>query len=63
MNIQKPISIIGMGKCLPANKVCSHELEEKLHIPKGWAERYSGVKERGRNQWLSRRPCFGRGVE
>ena len=46
MNIQKPISIIGMGKCLPANKVCSHELEEKLHIPKGWAERYSGVKER-----------------
>ncbi|MEO0898596.1 MAG: 3-oxoacyl-[acyl-carrier-protein] synthase III C-terminal domain-containing protein [Bacteroidota bacterium] len=35
-----------MGKCLPTNKVLSSDLEEKLGIPTGWAEKYSGVVER-----------------
>lgn len=46
MNITQKVKITGMGKCLPRQKVLSSELEQKLGIPSGWSERYSGVKER-----------------
>ncbi|MDX2249970.1 MAG: 3-oxoacyl-[acyl-carrier-protein] synthase III C-terminal domain-containing protein [Bacteroidia bacterium] len=46
MTHPKPISILGMGKCLPKQKILSAELERKLGIPEGWSARYSGVEER-----------------
>ncbi|MEZ4771864.1 MAG: 3-oxoacyl-[acyl-carrier-protein] synthase III C-terminal domain-containing protein [Bacteroidia bacterium] len=46
MNDYKPVSILGMGKCLPKRKVLSSEIEEKLGIPPGWSVRFSGVEER-----------------
>jgi 3-oxoacyl-[acyl-carrier-protein] synthase III len=42
MKIGKPIKIVSMGKYLP-KKIASSDLEDKLSIPKGWCERYSGV--------------------
>ncbi|TNE76346.1 MAG: beta-ketoacyl-ACP synthase III [Bacteroidetes bacterium] len=41
----KPIRIVSMGKYLP-RQVQSNEIEEKLGIPKGWSEKYSGVSTR-----------------
>ena len=46
MNIAQKVRISGMGKCLPRQKVLSADLEQKLGIPSGWSERYSGVRER-----------------
>lgn len=42
MKKAKPIKIVSMGKYLP-KKIASSDLEDKLSIPKGWSERYSGV--------------------
>lgn len=41
----RKIRIKSMGKYIP-NCVTSSELEKKYNIPLGWAEKYSGVKQR-----------------
>jgi 3-oxoacyl-[acyl-carrier-protein] synthase-3 len=45
MKEAKPIKIVSMGKYLP-KKITSIELENKLSIPNGWSELYSGVESR-----------------
>ena len=40
------ISLSGIGKCLPNNRVLSSDLEHSLGIPVGWSVKYSGVAER-----------------
>ncbi|MEE4116721.1 MAG: 3-oxoacyl-[acyl-carrier-protein] synthase III C-terminal domain-containing protein [Marinilabiliaceae bacterium] len=46
MNIINKVRIAGTGKYLPGHKVNSADLEAKLNLPSGWAERFSGVRER-----------------
>lgn len=46
MSILKPFKIIGHGVALPTQKVSSEALEQQLGISKGWAYKYSGVKNR-----------------
>ncbi|MBE0654094.1 MAG: ketoacyl-ACP synthase III [Bacteroidales bacterium] len=46
MNISKACRITGTGKYLPGRIVSSVEMEEKLGLPSGWIERFSGVRER-----------------
>jgi 3-oxoacyl-[acyl-carrier-protein] synthase-3 len=41
----KPIKILSMGTYFP-RQVLSSEIEKKNDIPRGWAEKYSGVKQR-----------------
>jgi len=41
--MKKKLKIISMAKYLP-QKIESSEIEEKYGIPKGWSEKYSGVK-------------------
>ena len=41
----RPIKIVSTGKYLP-KRISSNDLENKLSIPIGWCERYSGVKYR-----------------
>src|SRR5215210_6069126 len=41
-----PVKIAGLGYYLPKRRVYSAELEEWLHIPAGWVERVTGVRER-----------------
>ena len=48
MTIERPIRIKSMGKYLP-QIVYSSEIEDRLGIPRGWAEKYSGVL-----QWTER---------
>ncbi len=45
MNGKHPVKIIGSGIYLPA-VVSSATIEEKFGLPKGWAEKYSGVSSR-----------------
>lgn len=45
MNIPRKIKILSTGTYLPKD-ISSEELEQKHHLPKGWSERYSGVKNR-----------------
>ena len=45
MNIPRKIKILSTGTYLPKS-ISSEELEQKHHLPKGWSERYSGVKNR-----------------
>tara|TARA_B110000902_G_C14286559_1_gene579033 strand:- start:1363 stop:2382 length:1020 start_codon:yes stop_codon:yes gene_type:complete len=45
MNINRPIKIVSTGFYLP-KAISSEELERKHKLPKGWSERYSGVKNR-----------------
>jgi len=44
--MMKKIKIIGSGTYLPDNIIESENLEKKFNIPKGWSEKYSGVKQR-----------------
>ncbi len=46
MNITNNLKIIGSGKYLPQNKILSEDLEKQLGLPNGWAEKFSGVRER-----------------
>jgi 3-oxoacyl-[acyl-carrier-protein] synthase III len=41
-----PIKIAGLGYYLPERLVTNAELEERLHIPEGWIEQVTGVRER-----------------
>jgi len=41
-----PVKIAGLGYYLPERRVASAELEERLHLPPGWVERVTGVRER-----------------
>ncbi|MEO8287534.1 MAG: beta-ketoacyl-ACP synthase 3 [Chloroflexota bacterium] len=41
-----PVKIAGLGYYLPERRVLNAELEERLHIPEGWIERVTGVRER-----------------
>lgn len=45
MNINKKIKIVSTGCYLPES-ISSDELERKHNLPKGWSEKYSGVKNR-----------------
>ena len=45
MNISRKIKILSTGTYLP-KAISSEELEQKHHLPEGWSERYSGVKNR-----------------
>jgi len=44
--IMLPIKVAGLGYYLPERRVTSAELEEQLHIPEGWIEQVTGVRER-----------------
>jgi len=44
-----PVRIAGLGSYLPARRVTSVELEERLGLPPGWIERRTGVRERRYN--------------
>ena len=41
----KPIRIVSMGTYLP-KEILSSEIEDRYGIPRGWAEKYSGVSSR-----------------
>ena len=41
-----PVKLAGLGSFLPPRVVTSAELETQLHIPAGWIERTTGVRER-----------------
>lgn len=41
-----PVKLAGLGSYLPPQIVTSAELEAQLHIPPGWIERATGVRER-----------------
>jgi 3-oxoacyl-[acyl-carrier-protein] synthase-3 len=41
-----PIKIAGLGYYLPERRVTSAELETQLHIPEGWIQQVTGVRER-----------------
>ena len=45
MNISRKIKILSTGAYLP-KAISSEEFEQKHHLPEGWSERYSGVKNR-----------------
>ena len=45
MNIPRKIKILSTGTYLP-KAISSEEIEQKHHLPKGWSERYSGVRNR-----------------
>lgn len=63
MNIIKPFKILGIGKFLPGKKVISADLEIANNIPTGWAEKYSGVKERHHAKNISGGEMGARAVE
>jgi len=46
MNMIKNCRISGTGKYLPPRVITSAEMEARLHLPSGWVERCSGVRER-----------------
>ncbi|AZS16905.1 beta-ketoacyl-ACP synthase III [Paenibacillus lutimineralis] len=42
----RKVKIMGTGKYIPEHKVDSAELDQMLQLPRGWAEKKSGVKTR-----------------
>ncbi|HAP59132.1 MAG TPA: beta-ketoacyl-ACP synthase III [Cytophagales bacterium] len=46
MHIAQPFNIAGVGTAVPECLVTSEELEQTLGLPKGWSEKYSGVRTR-----------------
>lgn len=45
----QPVRIAGLGNYLPARRVTSEELEQRLGLPPGWIEQRTGVRERRYN--------------
>ena len=41
-----PVKIAGMGHYLPGTVLKSDQIEERLHIPRGWISKHTGVEER-----------------
>lgn len=46
MLLSLPVKIAGLGAYLPARRVTSAEMEERLGLTPGWVERRTGVRER-----------------
>lgn len=42
----RKVKIVGMGRYLPNKIVTSEEIDELLHLPKGWTKKKSGVEKR-----------------
>lgn len=42
----RPLKIIGFGRCLPRRVVTNEELERACRLQPGWIERHTGVRER-----------------
>lgn len=50
MTTPLPIKIAGLGRYLPERVVCNPEIEALCHLPPGWVEAKTGIRER---RWTS----------
>lgn len=48
MTIKHKFKLSGVGKALPKKCVTSTDIEQKLHLPSGWVQKYLGVETRYR---------------
>lgn len=46
MTTTLPIKIAGLGRYLPKRIVCNTEIETRCHLPAGWVEAKTGIRER-----------------